>query len=42
MTSSANALSLDRLGSRGESVELGLFGAGVDLLSVDVDMLNLS
>ncbi|MGA8330900.1 MAG: hypothetical protein WB777_16615 [Mycobacterium sp.] len=42
MTSSANALSLGRLGRRGEPVELDRLGVGVDLLNVDVDMLSLS
>ena len=42
MTRSASALSLDRLGSRGGPVGVDVLGGGVDLLSVDVDMLSLS
>ena len=42
MTTSARALSLVKLGSRGALVGVDLLGVGVDLLSVDVDMLSLS
>jgi len=42
MTRSAKALSLVRLGSLGEPGGVDVLGDGVDLLSVDVDMLNLS
>jgi hypothetical protein len=42
MTRSASELSLATLGRRGESGGVGRLGVGVDLLSVDVDMLSLS